>query len=99
MEYYFEWDPQKAKININKHKVNFQRASTIFRDPKMISIFDDEHSEIEERWITMGIDENGSLLVVSHTFHKIDKLICNIRIISARRAVKREIKQYKELNV
>ncbi len=99
MEYYFEWDPKKAKKNIHKHKVSFQRAATIFRDPNMISIFDDEHSENEERWITIGIDGNGILLVVSHIFQKINKYLCNIRIISARKAVIHEINQYKDFGL
>jgi len=97
LEYFFEWDPKKAKENIQSHKVSFQSAATIFRDPNMISIFDEEHSDTEERWITVGIDEKGILLIVSHTFQNIDKFRCNIRIISARKAGIREIKQYKEL--
>jgi len=99
LQYYFEWDPKKAKETIRSHKLTFQRASTIFRDPNMITIFDDEHSGAEERWITIGIDERGILLIVSHTFQLIDKFQSDIRIISARKAVKNEIKQYKELNL
>jgi uncharacterized DUF497 family protein len=57
-----------------------------------------EHSEREERWITIGIDENGILLIASHTFQIVDNFRRNIRIISARKSVKREIKQYKEWN-
>ena len=71
MQYNFEWDPLKAKQNIRKHKVSFQRAGTIFRDPHAISIFDEEHSQEEERWISLGRDSSGTLLVVSHTFHEI----------------------------
>jgi uncharacterized DUF497 family protein len=99
MKYFFDWDPKKAKENIKNHKVSFQRASTVFRDPKMITIYDVEHSEPEERWVTMGLDENGILLVVSHTFHKDAESMYKIRIISARKAVKREITQYNEVNL
>lgn len=96
MRYNFEWDTAKAGQNILKHKVSFQRAGTIFRDPHAISIFDDEHSQKEERWITIGRDNDGILLVVSHTFREIDKTSCSIRIISARKATKRETKQYED---
>ena len=70
MKYHFEWNHNKAIKNKQKHKISFQRATTVFRDPNMISIFDDEHSETEDRWITLGIDENGILLVISHTFYQ-----------------------------
>ena len=96
MRYDFEWDTTKAKQNIRKHKLSFQRAGTIFCDPHAISIFDDEHSKEEERWTTIGRDNGGNLLVVSHTFREIDVSSCRIRIISARKATKREEKQYKE---
>ena len=96
MKYKFEWDQTKAKSNKRKHKISFQRATTVFRDPYMISIFDDEHSETEDRWITLGTDENGVLLVVSHTAHKISSIEWNIRIISARKATKAEVAQYEE---
>ena len=49
MRYYFEWDPQKAKINLKKHKVSFERACTVFKDPNALSIYDEEHSEKEDR--------------------------------------------------
>ena len=94
MRYNFEWAPEKAKRNIRKHKVTFERATTIFRDPNAISNFDDEHSENEERWITIGFDGSGVLLVVSHTSKAMDEFSYDIRIISARKATKSEAKQY-----
>lgn len=96
MLYNFEWNPDKAKQNIHNHKISFERAVSIFRDSYAISIFDDEHSQHEDRWITIGIDVSGILLVVSHTFREIDTLRCNIRIISARKATKSERKQYED---
>lgn len=60
MQYDFKWDPQKAKINIKKHKVNFENATTVFKDPRAISLFDGSHRNIEERWITMGLSSNGT---------------------------------------
>ena len=67
INYNFEWDPEKAKTNYRKHGVNYEEATTVFRDPTAISIFDDEHSEKEERWITIGISNAGRLIVVCHT--------------------------------
>ena len=94
MQYNFEWDINKAKINIKKHKINFEQASTVFKDPKAISIYDAEHSDDEDRWITIGLSSNGSLLIVHHTFKQIDIKTVIIRIISIRKATNNEKKQY-----
>jgi len=96
MRYNFEWDPEKARANKRKHKVSFELASTVFRDPKGISVFDSEHGESEERWLTLGISATGALLVVHHTYDQLDDLMVRIRIISSRKATKRETKQYEE---
>ena len=96
MRYDFEWDTRKAKSNFQKHEVSFERTTTIFRDPNLLSIPDDEHSDFEERWITIGLDENGILLVFSHTFQDLSATVCKIRIISARKATKSEEEQYEE---
>ena len=96
MRYDFEWDPKKAKANIRKHQTSFEQATTIFRDPNLLSIPDEEHSESEERWITMGVDETGILLVLIHTFERIRADSSRIRIISARKATKSETKNYEE---
>ena len=95
--YHFEWDPLKARNNLRKHGVAFERASTVFRDPKGLSQFDKEHSRNEDRWITLGLDRNGILLVASHTYRKEREESARIRIIMARRATKNEIRQYEEL--
>lgn len=94
MQYNFEWDPAKAKTNLRKHKISFERGSQVFLDPFMVSIEDEEHSEEEQRWLTLGRDKNSVLLVVNHTFREIDQDNCNIRLISVRKATKRESKQY-----
>ena len=60
----------------------------------MLSIVDEDHSEGEERWLTLGQAENGKLLVVVHTYHEMDVRSASIRIISARPATKRERRQY-----
>ena len=78
MRYYFDWDPKKAKANQKKHRIVFEQAYTIFLDPGMIAVFDGEHSEHEDRWATIGIDCNGNLLVVVHTFQQLDVDSCKI---------------------
>ncbi|KPA08778.1 protein containing DUF497 [Candidatus Magnetomorum sp. HK-1] len=97
VNYYFEWDPQKAAINLKKHRVKFEKAATIFKDPRALTIFDDEHSQYEERWVTIGMDNSANLLVVVHTYHEIDQNVSKIRIISAQKAKENEISQYMEV--
>jgi uncharacterized DUF497 family protein len=96
LQYRFDWDPAKEKANIQKHKVSFRRAATVFRDPHQLSIYDEGHSQYEDRWITMGIDDGGVVRVVVHTFKRVDEGECEIRIISARKATSRESRQYQE---
>ena len=95
MQYNFEWDKNKARTNIKKHKVNFENAATIFKDPRAISLLDDLHSNKEDRWVTMGLSENASLLVVHHTYNQIDNKTAKIRIISSRKATKKEKLYYR----
>ena len=96
LRYNFNWDPAKEKINIRKHEVAFRRAATVFRDPNQLSIYDEEHSEDEDRWITIGIDGSGILRIVIHTFEQVAEDSCKIRIVSARKATTVEAKQYRE---
>jgi uncharacterized protein len=97
LRYIFEWDPNKARINLKRHRgISFERASGVFSDPSMVTIFDDEHSEDEDRWITLGVDDTGILLVVVHTFKEQRSGVMNIRIISARKANQEETQAYKE---
>ena len=96
MNYNFEWDVNKARTNLSKHKISFEGATSIFRDEKAISISDEVHSKEEERWLTIGMDEVTRTIVVIHTYMSIDKNNCNIRLISARKATKKEQKFYRE---
>ena len=96
MRYSFEWNLKKAKENKRKHKISFERGAQIFLDPFQIAIFDDEHSSEEERWITIGMDGQEVLLVIVHTFNEISNDECHIRVISARKATKKEIRQYRK---
>ena len=69
-EYHFEWDPAKARLNYKKHGIPFERAAFIFTDPRALSIFDESHSFGEERWVTLGVDQTETPIVVCHTFHE-----------------------------
>lgn len=96
MRYTFEWNPSKAKRNTQKHNISFERATEVFLDPMAISLFDEEHSDKEERWITIGTNSFEMVVVVVHTFREVSAEETIIRIISARKATKNEMKQYKE---
>ena len=94
VNYNFEWEPNKARSNQSKHGVSFEEAATVFRDPRALSIFDDEHSTKEERWVTIGISNSGRLIVACHTFQEKDDKNTVIRIFSGRRATQKETRQY-----
>ncbi|PIT52306.1 hypothetical protein BHC44_08745 [Snodgrassella alvi] len=87
----FEWNNEKAKLNLQKHGVSFEEAITVFWDEHGLIISDPEHSESEDRFILLGMSENLRVLVVIHC-ERDD----SIRLISARAATKRERKQYEE---
>ncbi len=85
----FEWDRDKARRNLNKHKVSFDEAVTVFYDPLSATFDDPEHSAEERRFITVGYSSGGRLLVVSHTDRR-----GRLRIISARLATAHERKRH-----
>ena len=99
MRYRFDWDPVKEAGNIRKYGVSFRRGATVFRAPNQLSLYDEEHSEIEDRWVTMGINGGGVLRVVVHTFEQIGQDSIEIRVISVRKATKREAEQYREKGI
>lgn len=74
--------------------MSFELAATVLRDPLALSRYDVEHSEVEERWITLGLAETGQLLVVVHTVEEISEQEARVRIISARFATAHERRQY-----
>ncbi len=86
----YEWDNRKAIANFRKHGVQFADAVAVFSDDFAINIID-EHPD-EERWIIIGIDGFGRILLVVYTMRSDN----NIRLISARKATKFEIRQYEE---
>ena len=89
----FEWDPRKAEINLRKHGVSFTKAGTVFGDDFAITVPDPDHSNDEDRYITIGWSDRRRLLMISHT-DRGDR----IRIISARELTKVERKEYEEEN-
>ena len=91
----FEWDPRKGASNARKHRISFERAASVFRDAEALSLYDRAHSQDEDRWITLGLDNQAVLLVVSHTWRENADGTTRCRIISARRAAKNEARQYR----
>ena len=85
----FEWEETKASSNVEKHKVTFEEASTVFEDDLSITGRDPDHSVGEHRFVTFGVSAKNRLLVVSHTERK-----GKIRINSARIATRAERKIY-----
>jgi hypothetical protein len=87
----FSWDDRKNRANQNKHKVSFEEAQTVFFDEHAIEYFDPDHSESEDRFLMLGLSQKIRILVVSYTLRKDGT---EIRIISARKATKKEQKAY-----
>ena len=83
----FEWDPAKAAANIKKHRVSFEEARSVFFDEFATQFFDEDHSLSEERFLILGLSSGTKLLIVCHCECENGEII---RIISARRATKRE---------
>lgn len=92
----FEWYPVKAQTNFNKHGLDFERAAAVFMDPLALTIPDEEHSEIEVRWITPGRDATNQYVLVVRTFEALTDDRARIRLISARRPKKAEVRNYEE---
>ena len=91
MELLFEWDEEKADGNLKRHKVSFQESATIFHDAFIATQLDPDHSEDEERYISIGYSVKGQLLVVSHTERD-----GRTRIISCRKVTAKERKIYEK---
>lgn len=89
----FSWDAEKAKTNQRKHGVSFDEAQTVFFDEHARLLHDPDHSDEEDRFLLLGVSARLRILVVCHCYRSDDK---EIRIISARKATKRERKQYEE---
>jgi uncharacterized DUF497 family protein len=88
----YEWDPKKAKANLRQHGVSFEEAATVFLDPLAVTYPDPNHSDEENREITIGHSARHRVVFLSHT-RRGDRT----RLISGRKATKRERKQYEEI--
>jgi len=86
----YQWDREKARVNLKKHGVDFADAVGVFEDPLALTI-DDPGSPEEPRWITLGVDFGGRPLVVVYTYRG-----AAIRLISARKATKKERNCYED---
>lgn len=96
LTYHFEWDAAKAIANVRKHGVTFEQAATVFLDPLALTVYDEAHSQNEERWFTLGHDANGALLAVAHTYQATETTSFRVRIVSAREATARERRFYED---
>jgi uncharacterized DUF497 family protein len=93
VERYFEWDEQKAEINLRKHGIRFEDAARVFEDP--LALTDQDRIENgEQRWQTVGMADGYLLLLVAHTVRFEDEGIEVVRIISARRVDRAERRRY-----
>jgi len=87
----FEWDENKAAVNLSKHGISFEEARTVFDDPLYVDFYDPDHSDEEARYIIVGESQQGNLLIVSYT-ERADF----IRLISARKVTRVEREVYEE---
>ena len=92
----FDWNDLKAKANERKHGVSFEEARTVFYDENARLRYDSDHSLNEERYILLGISSSLRLVVVCHVYREGNGII---RIISARKATKQEIQQYRRFSL
>jgi uncharacterized protein len=88
----YEWDPRKADANLRKHDVSFGEAATVFADPFALSFDDPDHSDAENRFITIGMSDRNRIIFLAHADGAEDR----IRVISARKATKTEAHDYQE---
>lgn len=89
----FEWDENKNLINQKKHGINFDEASSVFFDERAILFDDPEHSDYEDRFLLLGMSETANVCIVCHCYRESDTVI---RIISARKATRKEVDRYVE---
>jgi uncharacterized DUF497 family protein len=91
MQLEFEWDAEKNDRNFKKHGVRFEEATSVFSDPALVTLFDTEHANEEERYINIGFSNRGRLLIVINTMRG-----SRIRLISSRLCTSREARFYDE---
>lgn len=98
MNLIFAWDENKARMNVRKHRVDFDEARTLFNDPRLLTYRDEYHSEAEERYISIGTSGRSRVLLVVHTEHEEAGDTLTVRIISCRKATPSERQAYEEGN-
>ena len=89
----FVWDESKNRPNKRKHRVSFEEAKSVFYDENAIQFPDPDHSQDEDRFLMLGVSHRLRVLMVCHCFREGNSII---RIISARKATKKEIEHYEE---
>lgn len=89
----FDWDEQKNRGNRTKHGIWFEEAQSVFDDPHGRLFYDPDHSEDEDRFVLLGMSFAARILVVVHCYRKSDS---QVRIISARKAARKEVRFYEE---
>lgn len=89
----FQWDKDKNVINQRKHSVSFEEAKSVFYDDNAIQFWDETHSELEDRFLLLGMSSKMRLLLVVHCYREKES---EIRIISARKATTKESQQYRK---
>ena len=94
----FEWDENKARTNLKKHKVSFDEACTIFADPRLLTFVDGLHSGKEERFISIGLSERQRVLLTVYIESEEKNETIVIRIISCRKATRTEKERYEKEN-
>jgi len=95
-QFEFEWDEAKAASNFRKHGVSFELASSIFGDPRILTLADTSHSESEDRWFSVGLASNGIPMSIAYLWTESVTGLVKIRLITARRATASEICYYTE---
>ena len=92
-----EWDKAKNEENIKKHGISFKDAEDVFDDPFHISIMDKRFDYFEERWITIGSTKDRKIIVIGHLYYLKENGEEVMRIIMARKAIKKEREQYESI--
>ena len=96
IQFQFDWDVAKAVGNLSKHGVSFELAASVFNDPRILTVADITHSEMEERWFAIGLASTGTMLSVAYLWIESEPGPIKIRLITARRAKAAEIRDYTE---
>lgn len=98
MDIKFDWDKKKNAANQKKHGISFEEATEVFEDPLHISVMDRRFDYFDERWITLGATKKGTVIVLGHLYYFSESDEETIRIITARKATKKERENYEKID-